>query len=174
MKSTGMIRRIDELGRIVIPKEIRKFMGIKNGENLEILVDNDEIILKKYSSVKKNIDFIKPIIEILNNMEGFQIFVTDLDNYVIIPEQHKNLLNQKFNENINKIIENRETYQSENEIRFNLTKDIQIYGYVYSVPIIIDSDVIGSILIVGNEKYDIIKYIGKLLEKLIESKLILG
>ena len=48
MKSTGIIRRIDELGRIVIPKEIRKNLRIKEGENLEIYIENDNIILKKY------------------------------------------------------------------------------------------------------------------------------
>ena len=48
MKTTGIIRRIDELGRIVIPKEIRRSLRIKEGENIEILIDNDNIILKKY------------------------------------------------------------------------------------------------------------------------------
>ena len=47
MKSTGVIRRIDELGRIVIPKEIRRTLGIRDGENVEIYTENDSIILKK-------------------------------------------------------------------------------------------------------------------------------
>ena len=49
MKSTGVIRRIDDLGRIVIPKEIRKNLRIKEGDNLEIFVKDEDIILKKYS-----------------------------------------------------------------------------------------------------------------------------
>ena len=49
MKTTGVIRRIDELGRIVIPKEIRKSLRIKNGESLEVYLDGDSIILKKFS-----------------------------------------------------------------------------------------------------------------------------
>ena len=49
MKTTGIIRRIDDLGRIVIPKELRKTLRIKNGESLEIFVDGEDIILKKYS-----------------------------------------------------------------------------------------------------------------------------
>ena len=52
MKTTGIIRRIDELGRIVIPKEIRKNLRIKNGESLEIYLENDSIILKKYSQIE--------------------------------------------------------------------------------------------------------------------------
>lgn len=50
MKTTGVIRRIDELGRIVIPKEIRKNLRIKNGDSLEIFLESDNIILKKYFS----------------------------------------------------------------------------------------------------------------------------
>lgn len=57
MKATGIIRRIDDLGRIVIPKEIRKNLRIKNGENLEIFVgENDQIILRKFSQLDKLLD----------------------------------------------------------------------------------------------------------------------
>ncbi|WP_446897460.1 AbrB/MazE/SpoVT family DNA-binding domain-containing protein [Clostridium sp. LBM24168] len=49
MKSTGIVRKVDELGRIVIPMELRKTMDIEEGTPLEILVDGDQIILKKYS-----------------------------------------------------------------------------------------------------------------------------
>ena len=52
MKTTGVIRRIDELGRIVIPKEIRKSLRIKNGESLEVYLDGDSIILKKFSQIE--------------------------------------------------------------------------------------------------------------------------
>ena len=49
MKSTGVIRRIDDLGRIVIPKEIRKNLRIKDGDNLEIFISSEDLVLKKYS-----------------------------------------------------------------------------------------------------------------------------
>ena len=52
MSTTGIIRRIDELGRIVIPKEIRKNLRIKNGDNLEILVEGEDITLRKYSQIE--------------------------------------------------------------------------------------------------------------------------
>ena len=51
MKATGMIRRVDDLGRIVIPKEIRKTLKIKEGEPLEIYVEKDNLLLRKYSKV---------------------------------------------------------------------------------------------------------------------------
>ena len=70
MKTTGIIRRIDELGRIVIPKEIRKNLRIKNGESLEIYLENDSIILKKYSQIESlknvSIDYVEAFNQILN------------------------------------------------------------------------------------------------------------
>ena len=70
MKTTGIIRRIDELGRIVIPKEIRKNLRIKNGESLEIYLENDSIILKKYSQIESlknvSIDYVEALIRLLN------------------------------------------------------------------------------------------------------------
>ena len=52
MKATGVVRRIDDLGRIVIPKELRRNLRIKNGDTLEVFVDADSVILKKYSPME--------------------------------------------------------------------------------------------------------------------------
>ena len=76
MKSTGVVRRIDELGRIVIPKEIRKNLRIKNGDNLEILVDGENIMLKKYSQIEnleKGIQEIEEIQKSLNKKVPFEV-----------------------------------------------------------------------------------------------------
>ena len=76
MKTTGIIRRIDELGRIVIPKEIRKNLRIKNGESLEIYLENDSIILKKYSQIEslKNVSI--DYVEAFNQIIKHNIIVT--------------------------------------------------------------------------------------------------
>lgn len=80
MKATGVIRRIDELGRIVIPKEIRKNLRIKEGENLEIFVDkNDQIILKKYSLMKNLDSFVENLADSLNSLLKKNILITDGD-----------------------------------------------------------------------------------------------
>ena len=78
MKSTGVIRRIDELGRIVIPKEIRKNLRIKNGESLEIFLDGDTILLKKYSQIEslKNVSI--DYVEAFNQIIKHNIIVTDI------------------------------------------------------------------------------------------------
>ena len=69
MKATGVVRRIDELGRIVIPKEIRKTLRIKEGENLEIFIDDKEnVVLKKYSLMNKIEDFAQNFTDSINSL----------------------------------------------------------------------------------------------------------
>ena len=83
MKTTGITRRIDELGRIVIPKEIRKTMHIKAGELLEIfLSDTQTISLKKYTAISKNEEFISSFIKALGNKVNANIFVANTDEVV--------------------------------------------------------------------------------------------
>ena len=71
MKTTGVIRRIDELGRIVIPKEIRKSLRIKNGESLEVYLDGDSIILKKFSQIESlesiSVDYVEAFNQIIKH-----------------------------------------------------------------------------------------------------------
>lgn len=80
MKTTGITRRIDELGRIVIPKEIRKNMHLKTGELLEIfLQDQDTIMLKKHAIISKNNEFLKQYINVLASKIKADVYVTSLD-----------------------------------------------------------------------------------------------
>ena len=76
--STGIIRRIDELGRIVIPKEIRKNLRIKNGDNLEILVDGENITLRKYSQIENAIDMAAMYAESFHQVLKYNVIVTDI------------------------------------------------------------------------------------------------
>lgn len=80
MKATGVVRRIDDLGRIVIPKEIRKNLRIKEGENLEIYVDGqDQIVLKKYSLMKNMESFVGILADSLHSLLKKNILITDGD-----------------------------------------------------------------------------------------------
>ena len=79
MKTTGITRRIDELGRVVIPKELRKNMHIKSGELLEIfLSDKETISLKKHTIIDKNEEFINLFVKTLSDKLNSNIFVTNL------------------------------------------------------------------------------------------------
>lgn len=77
MYTSGIVRRIDDLGRIVIPKEIRKKLRIRDGENLEILVENDNIILKKYSIMKNIEDFASNFTDAIYSYIKCNIIITD-------------------------------------------------------------------------------------------------
>ena len=80
MKSTGVVRRIDDLGRIVIPKEIRRNLKIRDGELMEIFVDMDSIILKKYSKLEDMLSITERITEKLADLSNLNIIVTDRDH----------------------------------------------------------------------------------------------
>jgi AbrB family transcriptional regulator (stage V sporulation protein T) len=80
MKTTGIVRRIDELGRVVIPKEIRRTMRLRDGEELEIFLDGqDELIFKKFSPVKRIKDFSEEYCRVLSETTGNNIVVCDKD-----------------------------------------------------------------------------------------------
>ena len=90
MKSTGVIRRIDELGRIVIPKEIRKTLRIHDGDNLEIFIDNDEnIILSKYSRFGSINDFANSFISALQKFISCDVIITDKDKIIALSNNLK-------------------------------------------------------------------------------------
>ena len=96
MKATGIVRRIDDLGRVVIPKEIRRTMRIKEGESLEIYTDGiDQIVLKKYSPVQNMNDFIDEFVESLYFTNKKDIIVTDNEKVVTAAGSVKNLINKK-------------------------------------------------------------------------------
>lgn len=84
MKDTGIVRRIDELGRIVIPKEIRKNLRINTGDNVEIYMDeNNKIILKKFSSLFGMEEELFNIAKVINEFSGATIIVTDIDKTIV-------------------------------------------------------------------------------------------
>ena len=85
MKATGIVRRIDDLGRVVIPKEIRRTMRIREGDPLEIYTDRDgEVIFKKYSPIGELNGFASEYAETLYKTAGMPIFVCDRDAVIAV------------------------------------------------------------------------------------------
>ena len=83
MKATGIVRRIDDLGRIVVPKEIRRTLRIREGDPLEIFTDREgEIILKKYSPIGELSQFAGEYAESLAQTTGHLVLITDCDHVV--------------------------------------------------------------------------------------------
>ena len=155
MKATGIVRKIDDLGRVVIPKEIRKNLRIKDGTNLEIYIDNDNIILSKFSEIKELKDISKKIVEVVYSVYQKEICITDND--IFIASKNKNLLGSQISDDIEKYIKQRKN---------TITDD-----YVISV-INKNGDALGSVIVYGNnlEENDlhITTFIAKFLEKYLE------
>ena len=152
MKSTGITRKIDELGRIVIPKEIRRNLGIRDGESLEIFTDEDSIILKKHSQMEKFEDLGAKLGEIIKAIFKVDVIITDREK-VIVATNDKDLVDKKINNDLIYLIDNREELiEKENKI---LDLDnISVSGKLSMVPIIASIDSLGLVIIVANDDND--------------------
>ena len=144
LKSTGVIRKIDELGRIVLPKEIRRNLGIRDGENLEIFVENDSILLKKYSKMQDYSEIVKNLASVVDNTYNFKIIITDRDK-VLYSGVNKIKNNQEIGEKLIKYIHNRESVSKSVLDTYNF-KGEDLTGYFLILPIISSIDCLGLIL----------------------------
>lgn len=142
--NTGIVRKIDELGRIVIPKEIRKSLNIRNGEDVQIFIRDEEIVLKKYKKLLTVKDSAIKYLYSFRKITDSSVFITDKDK--IIASTVENLLGEKIDDKILNLIEER---KSEDGYSLKMGNNI-INKYYYALPIIIDADAIGSIIIVND------------------------
>lgn len=155
MKSTGITRRIDDLGRIVIPKEIRKNLKIKENEVLEIFINNDEIILKKFSPFNDSEKILSDYIKVINDMTGNDVIITDRDKVILSSKRlEEKLLNKKLSEYVNDLIENRSIFLSNDMKGIEVIDNEKIKQNYYFIPFIIDSDVVGSIIMFSSKEFD--------------------
>lgn len=155
MKSTGITRRIDDLGRIVIPKEIRKNLKIKENEVLEIFINNDEIILKKFSNFNDSEKVLSDYIKVINDMTGNDVIITDRDKVILSTKKlEERLINKKISEYVNDLIENRSTFLSNDMKGIEVIDNEKIKQNYYFIPFIIDSDVVGSIIMFSSKEID--------------------
>ena len=155
MKSTGITRRIDDLGRIVIPKEIRKNLKIKENEVLEIFINNDEIILKKFSRFNDSEKVLSDYIKVINDMTGNDVIITDRDKVILSSKKlEERLINKKLSEYVNDLIENRSIFLSNDMKGIEVIDNEKIKQNYYFIPFIIDSDVVGSIIMFSSKEFD--------------------
>lgn len=150
MKSTGVIRKIDELGRIVLPKEIRRNLGIRDGENLEIYVENDHILLKKYSKMQDFSEIVNNLATIVNNTYDIKMIVTDRDK-VLYSDVDKIGLNQELGEKLLYLIHNRESVSKSILDHYDFGSQ-KLTGYFLVLPIISSIDCLGLILLYDENK----------------------
>lgn len=151
MKATGIIRRIDELGRIVIPKEIRKTLRIKEGENLEIFVDKeDNIILKKHSLIKRLNDFAQDFADSIHSFIKHTVIIADNDIIVAASGSlKKEYLNQTISSDLEVKINRREEMLEKHKKKISIIDEKSIEATYAICPIIVNGDVIGVVIILS-------------------------
>lgn len=150
MKATGIVRRIDDLGRVVIPKEIRRTLRIREGDPLEIFVDREgEVILKKYSPINELGHFAQEYAEALFDTFQHPVIICDRDEIISLAgESKKDYLGKDISEKLGEMIEKRVNEVKREASKLELVSDREesINSYCIS-PIIVNGDSIGCVLI---------------------------
>lgn len=154
MKATGIVRRIDDLGRVVIPKEIRRTMRIREGDPLEIYTDKDGgVIFKKYSLMGGLSDFAIQLCESLNKTTGRVAVITDRDACIAVAgAARRELTDKRISAELESIMEGRQIYQrQEGENLLPVCEESDKYRLDTAAPILSEGDVLGSVLFVSQE-----------------------
>ncbi len=157
MKATGIVRRIDDLGRVVIPKEIRRTLRIREGDPLEIFTDREgQVILKKYSPIGELNEFAAEYCQSLHDNTNHTAIISDRDTIIAISGgSKKEFMDKRVSPDLERLTENRSTY-----VTSDTNKPIKIYYEdegegTYSAqvisPIVMQGDPIGAVALVSKE-----------------------
>ncbi len=153
MKSTGVVRRVDELGRIVIPKEIRRTMRIRDGESLEIFVDDEVISLKKISKMSDLNDIAQYLVDVVHSISNKNVFIADRDKFIAgSGDLKKKLLEKNISNQLELIMSERHNIIKLNKEKLNIIEGISDYYSYIAMPIIVNGDAIGLVLVLSNEE----------------------
>ena len=165
MKSTGVIRRIDDLGRIVIPKEIRKNLKIKEGDTLEIFIDGASIVLRKFSMMTDLVSTSNKLISIASNLIGKKVLITNNEKVIACTSNLERIyLNQDLSSLVLSRIEGRMDYYQTTRESIQFIPNVDEECYLFMSPIIVDSDPIGMVIIFDDKEImESDKLIGKML-----------
>lgn len=158
MKATGIVRRIDDLGRIVIPKEIRRTLRIREGDPLEIYTDKQgEVILKKYSPIGELANFAQEYTDSIFQSTKFMSCICDRDSIIAVSGlPKKDLINKKISPQVEKVIEERKTVFADKASgkQFNLLSEGKDDDFITQIitPIMSQGDPIGAIFLLTDDK----------------------
>ena len=162
------IRRIDELGRIVIPKDIRKKLHLSDNEPLEVFIKNDEIILKKYNVLPDIDTYLRYLVDIGNRITGNQYIITDKEK--VLASSSKELNNLTVSTEIEEIIRTGKRITDE-YIKIEIANNSYIEGYINEIVLLIDDDKSGIILEINKTNKLNNDHTIRLLKEIIEKEL---
>lgn len=156
MKATGIVRRIDDLGRVVIPKEIRRTLRLREGTPLEIFTDREgEIILKKYSPMMELNAFASQYADAMSQSTGLMVCITDRDQVIAAAGgAKKDLLQKPISKQLEHVIHERTTIQAGKDDKAYTpvaAEDVEGVTAQVIAPIICEGDAIGAVIIMSRE-----------------------
>lgn len=158
LKATGIVRRIDELGRVVVPKEIRRILKIREGDPIEIFTDREGgVVLKKYSPIRELNNFASEYSDSLQKTIGNIILICDRDNIISVSGTAKNeYLDKKVSAELEKMMEGRKSLTFGEGVKKTIPLFIdEEFEGKYSAqiisPIIAEGDVVGTVIITSTE-----------------------
>ena len=154
MKATGIVRRVDDLGRIVIPKEIRRTLKIREGDPLEIYTEKDGgVIFRKYSPMGDLQDFAAQMCEAIGTNTGRVAAVADRDSIIALHGAPKRELMDKPNSpELDKLMESRKNYRyTPGAAKLKATDGAEKYHLGVAAPILSQGDLMGCVLLLMDE-----------------------
>ena len=154
MKATGFVRRVDDLGRIVIPKEIRRTLKIREGDPLEIYTEKDGgVIFRKYSPMGELQDFAAQICESIGANTGRIAAVSDRDSIIALcGAPRRELMDKPNSRELDKIMEGRKSYRYQpGDTLFRAPESSDRYPLGVAAPILSQGDLMGCVMLLLNE-----------------------
>jgi AbrB family transcriptional regulator (stage V sporulation protein T) len=155
LKATGIVRRIDDLGRVVIPKEIRRTMRIREGDPLEIYTDNDgEVIFKKYSPVGELSHFANQYAEVLSKTSGCPVLISDRD--VIVSSfgiSRKESVEHRISDELESALEQRKPYIYDGTHKIMAAEGID-KPVLVAMPILAAGDLTGTVVMLQGDNIE--------------------
>lgn len=156
MKATGIVRRIDDLGRVVVPKEIRRTLKIREGDPIEIFTEKDgEIILRKYSQIGEMSEYVKQYADTLAHISGHVVIITDKNSIVAVSGAgKKDTIGKPITKELYEIIEKRNLYiAGKGEKRpVKIWNEMDVFSGQVIAPIISEGDIMGAVVIIGKDE----------------------
>ncbi len=156
MKATGIVRRIDELGRVVIPKEIRSTLRLKSGDPLEIFTDRDELMLKKYSPIASLEKFTEGTAKSLSDLSGYVAVICDTDGVLHASGKGQREFGGKtLSEKMDKVLRERKSYVAnlaEGGDVIPIVQGVENVTAQIIVPIVSGGDCLGAVALVSTEQ----------------------
>ena len=155
MKATGIVRRVDDLGRIVIPKEIRRTLKIREGDPLEIYTEKDGgVIFRKYSPMGELQDFAAQICESIGANTGRSAAVSDRDSIIALSgAPRRELMDKPNSRELDRLMEGRRSYRYQTgQTKLRATESSDKYHLGVAAPILSQGDLMGCVMLLMNEE----------------------